>query len=495
MRRIHEALSRRPELILWLIAAYYALAVIVRVARSEGLQTDEAEQLVQSQFLLLGYGRQPPFYNWLQYGLVHLFGPSILALSLLKNGLLFLCCLFYGLAARLLVKDRALPFAAMLGVLALPSVSVLAQRDLSHAVAAMAAVSFFLYAFLLALTRPSLGRYLLVGLAVGIGTISKYNFVVVPAAAVLAILPEAELRRRVFDWRVLPAIAVAAAICLPHALWMLNHLQAATEGTLHSMRDEATGNPVLDRLNGLWMLVTSTLDSLLPLLAFALIGFRRDLVKSWRAQSLWTRVIGRAFLLCLLLVGLIAVGLGATTISQKWLSPFVLLLPLYLCLKLDAAGAGSARGTARFAWPVFGLAFGFVAYLVVGNLVSPMLGRTAKENLPVVQAVRLALEAQPERKPAYVVAGDPALAGGARLAAPEAFVLLASFAEAPPLAGRPGLVIWKTDEPDPLLPESLKAFLSRQGLANEGAYVHRIAVPYPFSGGRQTASFAYVWIH
>ncbi|RWX76147.1 glycosyltransferase [Neorhizobium lilium] len=495
---MHEALSRRPELVLWLIAAYYVIAVAVRILRSDGVQTDESEQLFLSQFLLLGYGRQPPFYNWLQYGFVHLLGPSIAALSILKNGLLFLCCLFYGMAARLIVKDRALPYAAMLGVLALPSVSVLAQRDLTHAVATMWAVSFFLYAFLLALTRPSLGAYLLTGIAVGLGTISKYNFVVVPVAAILAILPEAELRRRLFDWRILPALAIAAIICLPHALWVIQNLQAATVGTINSMRNDATGDPLFDRLNGLVMLVASTLDSLVPLLAFALIGFRRDLLKSWPASSMWTRVIGRAFLLCILLVGLIGIGLGATTISQKWLSPFVMLLPLYLCLKLDAAGADTRRGTARFALPVFILAFGFILYLVVGNIVSPSLGRTAKENLPAADAVRQALAEPGHTEPAFVIAGDLAMAAGARLAAPQARVVLPSFPEGPlpdPASwARTGLAIWRSDAATTALPEDLKIFLDAQGGKSAALDIRTLEVPYPYSGGQMKARFGYAWI-
>ncbi len=499
MRRIHEALIRRPELLLWLIAAYYAVAVAVRILRSDGVQTDESEQLFLSQFLLLGYGAQPPFYNWLQYGLVHLIGPSIAALSILKNGMLFLCCLFYGMAARLILKDRALPYAAMLGLLALPSISVLAQRDLTHAVATLWAVSFFLYAFLLALTRPSLFAYLLTGVAVGLGAISKYNFVVVPFAAVLAILPEAELRRRLFDRRILATIAVAAVICLPHALWVLQNLQAATVGTIRSMRDDATGNFVLDRLSGLFMLVTSTLDSVLPIAAFCVIAFRRDLLTSWRAQSLWTRVIGRALLLCLILVGLIGIGLGATTISQKWLSPFVMLLPLYLCLKLDVAGGDLRGGTARLAWPVSILTFGFIAYLVIGNMVSPLLGRTAKENLPTAAAVRAALSEPGHPAPAFVIAGDSAMAAGARLSAPRARVILTSFNEGPApdpaLWEKPGLVIWKSGPGDFAMPESLKTYVDAQALPGIPLDIRQVTVPYPYSGGELSATFGYAWLN
>lgn len=58
-----------------------------------------------------------PFYNWVQYIVSDLFGISVATLTVVKNGLLFLACIFYGLAARTIIADRALSMIAMLGML------------------------------------------------------------------------------------------------------------------------------------------------------------------------------------------------------------------------------------------------------------------------------------------------------------------------------------------------------------------------------------------
>jgi 4-amino-4-deoxy-L-arabinose transferase-like glycosyltransferase len=496
MRRVRDAFIARPERVLWLIAAYYLVAIIVRVLRTEGLQNDEAEQLFQSQFLLLGYGRQPPFFNWLQYGVVQLVGPSILAVSLLKNGLLFLTCLFYGLAARQVSTSKEVSAAAMLGILALPAVTILAQRDLSHAVATLFAVSFFLYAFLGALTRPSLWRYVLTGVAIGIGAISKYNFVVLPVAALLAILPEADLRRRLFDRRLIATIVVAGLICLPHALWILGNFQTATAGTVNAMRDEASGNFLLDRLNGLTELVGSTVDGAFLLFLFLLLAFRRGLIGCWRAETPWTRVMGRIFLLSLLLIGLVVLGMGATEMSQKWLSPFLLILPLYLCLKIDAAGgfAGRIDGVARLAVPSAILAFGFLIYLTAGNVLAPWIGRYPKDSLPSVAFVRQVLaEPGQEEKPAFIVAGGMALAGSARIAAPDAAVLLSNFVQANSIPQGPGLVVWSGSD-GAALPQPLADYLQQQGVDTSKAVPKTMDVPYPYSRGQETENFNYAWV-
>lgn len=502
MRRIPEgirgALARRPELVLWLIAAYYVLAVALRVLRSEAVQSDEAEQLFQSQFFLMGYGRQPPFYNWLQYGVIQLIGPSVFALSLVKNTLLFLTCLFYGLAARMVLKDARLVAIAMLGVIAMPAVSVMAQRDLTHAIATLFAVALFFYAFLKTLTRPSLGSYLLTGFAVGIGLIAKYNFVIVPVAAILAILPEPDLRKRILDWRLVPALLIVAVICLPHGLWVLGNLTEATAGTIKAMREDASGNPLLDRVSGIGTLVVAILTGSLPVLAFFLIAFGRPLLGARRATNQWTRVVGRTIVLCLIGVGLIGLGFGATNISEKWLSPFLVLLPLYLCLKLEAAGAETGESIPRLLFPVAALALGFIVYIAIGNLAAPYMGRYEKENFPGRPFVKQVMAEHAGSRPAYALALDPHLAASLRMELPRARIVLPTFEQGLPPAdfvrGELGLVAWRTVSGNAAMPEALAAYLKANGIETEGLVPATKTVPYLFSSGRESVMFGYVWV-
>lgn len=499
IRRVSEALTRRPDLVLWLIAAYYVLAIVLRVLRSEAVESDEAEQLFQSQFWLMGYGRQPPFYNWLQTAVIDVIGPSVFALSLVKNLLLFLTCVFYGLAARLLLKDMRLVAVAMLGVIAMPAVSVMAQRDLTHAIATLFAVSLFTYAFFSTLIRPNLGFYLLTGFAVGIGLIAKYNFVIVPVAAILAILPEPDLRRRIFDWRFIPALLVVVIICLPHGLWVLSNLTDATAGTIKAMREDASGNAVLDRLSGLGALILAMLTGGLPIFAFFLVAFRRSLVTAWSTKTLWTRVVGRMLLLCLISVGMIGLGLGATSISEKWLSPFLLLLPFYLCLKLEAAKTDTNLAVPRLFFPVAALALGFIAYIAIGNRIGPFLNQYEKENLPAGLFIEQVVAERGER-PAYVTAADPFLAASARIELPDARIFLPTFDQAPPLdaaiRGKPGLVIWQIGRKggEAMMPEALASYLRARGIAPETLSSSAMAVPYLYSGGRADITFGAAWI-
>ena len=68
----------------WL--AFFALAhIVVRVAASPALKWDEAEQMLWTQQLSMGYGSQPPLYTWLQWLVNQVVGPSVLSLSVLKH--------------------------------------------------------------------------------------------------------------------------------------------------------------------------------------------------------------------------------------------------------------------------------------------------------------------------------------------------------------------------------------------------------------------------
>ncbi|WP_455272213.1 ArnT family glycosyltransferase [Rhizobium herbae] len=490
--------SRRADAMIFAVAAYFFLCVAIRVFISPALEIDEGEQAFVSQFLALGYGPQPPFYNWLQYAVVETFGVSLTALTVVKHLLLFLCCLFYGLAARVLIQNRALAAMAMLGVLTLPPVFLLAQRDLSHTVAALFAVSLFLYGFFRTLRSPSLFSYLLTGIAVGIGLISKYNFALVPAAAVLAILPERDLRQRIFDWRIIASLAVAFVIVLPHAYWILNNLTSASAGTINEMKEGLSGGRLTQALHGTVSLISAIFGaSILPLAFFAVV-FPFDIKRIYRAESQPTRILGRMIVLCLIAVLLIVLGLGATHIREKWLALFVVLLPLYLCLKIDAAGIETTGKLKRFAIPLFIMIFAVLIGVSARVLTSPMLGSYNKLNIPYEAFVE-EITQNHTIQPTLVIATDTNLAGSVRLQLPQATIITAYNPPVPLTADwrstGPVLVIWRgKGEPEPVLPDGLRQKLIEGGVASRDITPLFSAPLYHLGKGDDRYGFGYLWL-
>ncbi|MFK3961956.1 ArnT family glycosyltransferase [Ensifer adhaerens] len=491
-----EAVNRRPNLILALIAGYFLLCIALRLSASTSLEIDESEQAYVSQFLMLGYGSQPPFYNWLQYGLTSLFGPSVATMTVLKNGLLFLCCLFFGLASREVLGDRRLAAITTMGVLALPPIFLLAQRDLSHTVAALFAVSLFLYAFLRTMSRPTFFAYALTGVAVGIGVISKYNFVIVPVAAIVAILPEPKLRARLFDWRILVAIAVCALIALPHGTWVLQNIGAASSNTFKEMGTGQEAGFVSKALKAIVALFASTLrGSAIILVVFALV-FRKDLPAIWRADSLWARVVGRMLVLCLGAVLVIMLVTGATHMREKWLVLFLVLLPLYLALKVEASGVDTTRSVRPVA--LF-IGFVIVTTLVVVStraVVRPWFGKVSRLSIPYSSLVDTIVQQQ-GREPAMVLATNKQVAGNLRTRLHGAKVYVPGNNSSPAigqLAG-PLLVVWTNDgKADAAPPAPLVDVLKSFGVPETHLQPQHLTLPYLHGTLEDRYSFGYFWI-
>ncbi|WFU48968.1 glycosyltransferase family 39 protein [Sinorhizobium terangae] len=492
---MRSLLVRRPDLLYVLIAGYCLLSIVLKILRPDSLEIDESEQALLSQYLLLGYGAQPPLYNWLQYGVVALFGISVASLTVVKNVLLFLFLLFYGFTARVLSRSQLSPAVAVLGVLTLPPVFLLSQRDLSHTVAALFAVSLFLYGFFRALKKPpNLGDYLLVGVAIGLGAISKYNFVILPVAALLAILPEVTLRKHLFDWRVLASAAVCAVIVAPHAFWIVNNIGHATGVTVAEMK-EGAGSALPHAIQGLVSLTVAALKGVaLTLAVFGSIFFA-DLGKILRAESLWTRVVGRMLLACFVMVAFIVVAMGATHIRPKWLALFTALLPLYLTLKIDAAGLNPARRLPALLSIAGVLSVGVILMLWARVFIGPMIGDYSFAHTPY-NGFAHAVRAEAGPPPVAIVVDDRIVAGNLRIQFPDTPIILTGFsqgAEKRLPAGRI-MAAWSAESSGrEAIPPRIAALLESMLVRMADSKPTIISVPYNAGRPGDVYTFAYVW--
>ena len=272
-----ERLARHQGAVYVLLAGYFIVNVIVRLLQPASLELDEGQQLFLAQWLAVGYDTQPPFYNWLQYGVDQWLGDTVLALSLLKNLLLFASYLLVGMIAHVIIGNRVLAVIATLGLITIPTIAYAAQRDLTHTVGLLFAACLFFYVFIRTLQNPSALNYALTGLAVGIGILAKYNFVLLPLAAAVAILPERQWRGRLSDPRILLTLAIAAVMVTPHAIWFLDHIDAATGRTLNKMTADADGRGLMQIGKGLLSLAVALAGAALPTLVLFYVAFGKML--------------------------------------------------------------------------------------------------------------------------------------------------------------------------------------------------------------------------
>ncbi|PDT13716.1 hypothetical protein CO670_26650 [Rhizobium sp. J15] len=489
-----ETSLRDMRWIFLLLAAYFVLQVGVRLATSHSLDLDEAEQVFRSQWLAAGYGPQPPFYNWLQYTVFQFTGVSLAALSVVKNLLLFISYLLYGLTARLVLRDKALAAIATLGLLTIPQMVFEMQRDLTHTVAVFFSASIFLYGFVRSLKQPSLASYLITGIGIGFGLLAKYNFSILPAAALIAALADARWRARIFDRRLAVTAVVALIITLPHLFWLKDNLDFATARTLEKMTASDNASYPMQVAMGVSSLLLAIVSFAgLTVAVFAAV-FGRNLRLAFVARSEWTRLLERMMLVFGIGILLLIVFGGAAGIKDRWLVPMLFIVPLYLCLKIEAAGIETGKAFRRF-MPVVAVIMIGVPAALYGSVASARFsGHYERLNRPYAEMLAT-LRKQAE--PAAILAGDSLLAGNLRQDIPDVPVLSVDYPGfKPDISGRrPLLLVWLVPPKagSEALPPAMAQWLQTNlGVTAPEALV--LDVPYLYRRGNDSYRFGYAWV-
>jgi 4-amino-4-deoxy-L-arabinose transferase-like glycosyltransferase len=406
-----EALYAHP--LPWLIVLA-ATHILIRVAISPALKADEAQQILWTQDLQWGYGTQPPLYTWLQWGVNQVLGVGVLALSFLKHTLIALTYVLMWLTARELLGRRAAWWVAA-SLFLLPPFGWYSIRDQTHTVLVTAMTCGAWWLLLRIVRREGRGcqrEFAALGLVCGCGMLAKYNFALMLAALIVALLSVREPRRALFGrgwwWTALIGLIMVA----PHGWWLLSHWPAATGDTIRNMAiaphhdwSAGLGNLLMAALGtlGLWALVA--------LAAFGSGWWRRPApapeIAGW--PSAWLRpVFGRYLGLIALALLAMVFAADVTVFKGRWVLPLLAPVPLMafaLRPELDADRRGK-----RFAGMTLALILVVVAAAGARPWFAYIDGGTDDLNHPVVQLAQALRDAGYDGH-GRIVAPEQTLAG------------------------------------------------------------------------------------
>lgn len=401
----------RPALVIGLILLYCAAHYVIRLTTSPVFSLDEAEQMLMSQSLDLGYRfRHPPLITWI-YALaditIGLSRPVFFALKylIMAGGLIA----FY-LAARIVFRwydpetDEIHPrndlSAAAVGAWALVFYPAWGHHeDLMHTVLLFSLLAATMHAFFAALASQSRHDWIYFGATIGLGFLSKYVHIMLPIALILAAFTIRDLSRGRVDrngvyqpsrlpWSGLAlAGATAIAIIAPYMWWVWTHelslaalardVTAAKDAALPAASD-AMG-PLMDALyarrDGFLSLMQALVEFTLPLPVFFLLlfwpmwlpylvpFFPRRYIEEDETDVIWRKLMLRTMLFGIG-VYLVVVLLGAESFKARWMHQVLIPFPIWLFLQVQRSGPYfiSMRGFAV----VVGI---FVALVGVGRYV------------------------------------------------------------------------------------------------------------------------------
>lgn len=317
--------TRRQFLVLLL--GYFGLHVLLRGLVSETAGIDDVDQILRAQIWSWGYGPQPPLYTWLMKVFLGVFGFNIFAVTLLKESLLFASYLLAYANARWLTRSHLCGLAAAAALQLMPSVFWESHRELTNTILASALVLAVIYLFL-RLKSDDWRTYALLGVAAGLGILSKYNFLIVYVALMLAALSLKEFRPLALNRKMLLAVLITAAICAPHLLWVWRHPDLAFS-SVYKLRILETQSWWISVWAGLkkWSLVI--IAHLGPLvLIFYLIFWksaRRVAIKSAEQKLLCNTLV---WMLSLVTVSILL--FRVTGFRDRYVQPLFIWLPILL---------------------------------------------------------------------------------------------------------------------------------------------------------------------
>jgi 4-amino-4-deoxy-L-arabinose transferase-like glycosyltransferase len=389
---------------IWLPATvYFFLNALTLGLVSSTADLDQAQQLVLSQDLSLGYGAQPPLYTWLVNLLFSITGPNRSVLLALKAALLSAFALGFLKIARELEFDPRQQALTVIGIALLPAIVWESQRDLTHSVLATVLSTWTLWSVFRVHRNASWRNYIVFGLLVGLGLLSKYNYGVFVLALLAAALVTPGFRERLLSSRMLVSLAIIVLVFLPHLLWIISHTdQTLASSHKFKIQDGASSQ-------GIVAAVLAPLAFLGPLLLAYGLSWRRG-ARAHAITGPGSTLLSRLLLILLaLLLGLVVVS-GASNIKSRWLQPLLFFVPI-LCV------------TWGIAKPRIFIAIGLAMMLATAlllpgrTLTASLTGVASRPNLPYMQIGEQLRDTT--GIPDVVISPQELLAGNMRLVFPD----------------------------------------------------------------------------
>lgn len=447
-RQLSNSLLKNPNAVIALFGVYFLVQIVVRLLLPPALRIDEAQQVLFAQWLALGYDAQPPLYNWYQQAIFSIFGTSMLGLAVAKNLILFLVFATYVKLADLVLREKSLVLVASVAFFLSPQVFWQAQRDLTHTTMLMLTSLWSIYLSLRLLQKPTTLGYVLTGIAVGLGMLSKYNFILILPAILLAVWLHPKGRERIFEWRILLTIGISLVVFMPHTIWLFDNLQFASDVTLRRMAEEAPESRWMQILTGVTRVFSgSAIVLILPALVLLASGGKAaDAGMDKQQSSPWLRFFLHYFVALAAVLLIVIVVTTMTEVRDRWLLPLVMPFPILAALWLERRSFDPSV----FVRKVLPVCLVVMAILPVALIVSvpvqAMFGKTSRSNSDW-QVFHQHLQ-EKQISPSLIVTSDWYTGGNLRFVFPDTKVATTTYDDFDPAFAlsndHPVLFVWVT---------------------------------------------------
>lgn len=305
----------------------------LQILKPRGLRFEDAEHVLWSQSSGWGFHHHPPLYTWLVQLGFWAFGTHIPVVLGVRYAVLGCYYAFLYGCSQEVIRDRRLAVLTAFLPLLIP---ILAENSLwtySHSLLGTALLLATCFALLKIQRTGGTVWYLVLGLVLGLGTLSKYNYLLYGGCLLLAAMSRASFRLRLLEPRILWTLVLAGLLVCPHLLWGWEHRVLLLDYfTRKGLVGNAPGLPekVLLAATSLGAVLPIAFGPLLAVWWFCL-RYQADKVQNaperLSDRGMW---LGTFLLLAptvLLFASLLG---GPVSFREPWLLPYTALAPLFL---------------------------------------------------------------------------------------------------------------------------------------------------------------------
>lgn len=372
----------------WLVA-YLTIHLSVRLLFSQTLQVDDREQVFFAQELLLGYPMpQPPMYSWLSWGVFQIFGVGLLSLTLLKYTVITLTFWFAWLVSGQLFQHLQTRYLATFSYLLMPSFAWHMHQGFTHTILLGFGIILSLHALLSLKESPNTKNYLYLGLALGVGLMGKYSFLLFMIPLLIAALTIKSYQTLILNRQGLFTLAAFILFVAPHAYWLAQHYQE-----IFSLADQRlqinSENLILERLKSLGKFTGSAVAFVMPFALIFLIGNWRRLFNRDRQliQNDNTLLLSRFYWAIVTSVLILTIFVSMPHFKVRWFHPLMMIFPLWLLLRIERKTLLSPKVTRWFYGLLALLTVLILSVRIAQMTIGPELGKYGRLNKPIIETL------------------------------------------------------------------------------------------------------------
>lgn len=315
---------------LLIILSYCLFFVILRLVIPHSFSHDEAEQIINSKEYLLGFPQQAPLYSWILKSISFLIPINLYSLTLIKYFFYFGFLTSIYLITRIFYEEN---FSLLITASNLFFISYIYDfnRDLTHSVLVTTFAALSYLWFIKLLIQRSFVNYLIFGILLALGFLSKYNFALVILVLLLTSLSNKLGRRVLFNLKTLISIVIFGLISFPHLVWLY---KAKFSGLAYAL-SRAETEKTFSLSSSLFTLLAGYYEVILVFIVLTLIWFR-NFQKTRKKTYTHKNLINSGFYSLIIPIVLL-ISFGFNSFYAKWLSPiyFILVLNFFILFNIN----------------------------------------------------------------------------------------------------------------------------------------------------------------